>query len=97
MSLWQALDESEKKPFEIKARAFKDAYEFELEEYKQTPAYKQYEEAVAKAKGRGGDRGCGGVRGRGRGAKRKKSALDSDGDSDFLGEDDSDDLAAFGA
>jgi len=55
MSLWQAMDETERKPFESKATSFKEAYEFEMEEYKKTPAYKQYEEAVKKAKGRGGD------------------------------------------
>merc|ERR1712151_1232766 len=70
--LWEGLSAEERKPFESRAQAFKDAYQFELEQYKDTPDYKAYLHAVdsGKRKSKG--------EGRGSGVKRKKMKSEFD-------------------
>jgi len=85
--LWKGLDGEARKPFEAKAKSLLDVYEFDLQAYKDTPAYKKYEKAIGKGKkdkgrGRGGGKQ---VKAGGRGAKRQKK-----GDEDEMGFDSSD-------
>merc|ERR1740121_627753 len=82
--LWEGLTAEERKPFEQRAQAFKDAYQFELDEYKETPAYKAYLKAIVTKKEIP-------AASTGRGVKRKKrSDLDDlglDSDEDLMGSD----------
>merc|ERR1712113_628595 len=82
--LWENLRAEEKKQFESRAQAFKDAYQFELEQYRETPDYKAYLHAIqsGKRKSKGDGRGSDTKR------KKKKSEFDEFG----LDSDDSDDL-----
>merc|ERR1711974_106332 len=54
MTLWASLSAEDRKPYEAKARALQDAYEFDLDQYKQTPAYKKFQKTIDKRRGRGG-------------------------------------------
>lgn len=39
---WQALDRSEKEPYETQAQDLKERYNRDMTEYKKTPDYKRY-------------------------------------------------------
>jgi hypothetical protein len=39
---WQALDRSEKEPYETQAQDLKERYNRDMSEYKKTPDYKRY-------------------------------------------------------
>lgn len=98
LTLWAELDIEARKAYENKHKALSDAYEFELQTYKETPAYKKFEKACGLRDGKKvkSGRGRGGGRGGGRGAKRRKKGDGVDGlcneDSD-MGLDSEDELA----
>merc|ERR1711862_798489 len=64
---WQSLKAEEQKFYVDKARALREVYEFELQEYQDSAAYKNYQKAVAKDRPQARGRGGGGGRGAGRG------------------------------
>jgi len=90
---WESLSADAKKVWDGKERSLKDVYEFELEEYKNSEAYKRFAKATeARGSGKGSGRGRGGRSGN---KKRKKGKLGdlSFDESDEMGSaSDSDDL-----
>merc|ERR1712217_304392 len=82
--LWEGLSLEEKKPFESRAQAFKDAYQFEVEQYRETPQYKAYLHAISSGKRKS--------KGEGRESGAKRTKKKSDYDEFGMDSDDSDDL-----
>lgn len=101
-TLWSELDATGRSTYEAKQKSQQDVYEFELQAYKETPAYKKFEKAAGRGKNTARRKGDKGVKSS-RGAKRKLTdeerelakllGINGDGDADTdMGSSDNDGL-----
>jgi len=98
--LWKKLDAAGREPHEARAQSFMDAYEFDMQEYQQTPGYKKYLQATGRGKPKAKASASGkGRKSSGRGPAPKKvkiDELDVESDDDCMGEESDDSEMNFG-